>query len=114
MYEKHRERNLLIPCGYFQDWRKLRALSINLCCVSPSVQACTGIEDVEVAICQLEASEWVLVDAVNKAMSATAAAPAAAQADTPPTESNSHQSDVDVVTTNRSNFRSPDPAENDL
>ena len=65
--------------------------------MSPSVQACTGIEDVEVAICQLEASEWVLVDAVNKAMSASAAAPAAAaQADTPPTESDSHQSDTDV------------------
>ncbi len=31
-------------------------------------QACTGIEDVEVAICQLEASDWVLVDAVNKFM----------------------------------------------
>ena len=30
------------------------------------------------AICQLEAAEWVLVDAVNKAMSATAATPAQA------------------------------------
>lgn len=40
-------------------------------------QACTGVDDVEVAICQLEAADWVLVDAVNKAMSSTAAASAA-------------------------------------
>ena len=46
--------------------------------LSPLFQACTGIEDLEMAICQLEAAEWVLVDAVNKAMSATAAAPAQA------------------------------------
>jgi hypothetical protein len=38
-------------------------------------QACTGVEDVEVAICQLEAAEWVLVDAVNKAMTSAAADP---------------------------------------
>lgn len=38
-------------------------------------QACTGIEDVEMAITQLEDAGWVLLDAVNKAMPPAPAPP---------------------------------------
>ena len=79
----------------------------------PPFQACTGIEDVEVAICQLEAAEWVLVDAVNKAMSATAptaaappaAAPAAAAAAAAPTPAEPAQPPSAVATSPGSDSR---------
>ena len=38
-------------------------------------QACTGIDDVEVAILQLEESNWNLTDAVNKAIPAEPTVP---------------------------------------
>ena len=42
---------------------------------SDFLQACTGIDDVEVAILQLEESNWNLTDAVNKAIPAEPTVP---------------------------------------